>query len=117
MVTTNLTSLPGKVWVANPEDVTAYLRKHPDLATVLPDVCLKTRSAFGEFAELRLEVVRDPEIDDPHLSLIVSLPTYDATVGPRLDAVSETFDERLGESDGTLIVTSDFRVLGCHNGL
>jgi hypothetical protein len=117
MVTTNPGTLPGKVSVPDLEDVAAYLQKFPELTAILPDVCTETRSAFGEVAQLRLEVVRDPEIDDPHLSLIVSLPSYDAAVGPRLDAVSEAFDERLGESDGTLIITSDFRVLGCHNGL
>lgn len=115
MVMARIDTLPGKVWVRDPEDVASYLHKYPELAATLPDVCANTRTAFGDVAELRLEVVRDPEIDDPHLSLVVSLPAYDATVGARLDTVAEAFDERLGESEGTLLITSDFRIPGCNN--
>src|SRR5438552_3262766 len=57
-------SAPAHVIVPRPSDVITYLNEHADLARLLPDICAQVRQAFGQAAELSLEVYRDPEIDD-----------------------------------------------------
>jgi hypothetical protein len=66
-------------------DFGAYLESHSDLAEVVPSVCAQARQEFGKQSELILQLYRDPEIDDRHLSLIVRLRSYDRNMMQRLD--------------------------------
>jgi hypothetical protein len=81
-------------------------------------LCAEARKEFGHQAELTLEVRRDPEFDDPHLTLVISLPAYDNTLRPRIEKLREIIFERVPEnSDGTLLVMSDFRLVNGQHGV
>jgi hypothetical protein len=89
--------------------VSSYLSSHPDLGDPVLAVCAEVRKEFGPEAELALQVYRDPEIHDCYLSLYVRLTSYDDSIIPRLDRVSQPFDEELSRASGYLLVTTDFR--------
>jgi hypothetical protein len=95
--------------MSHSKDVAAYLALHPDLAKVLPPVCAQARKEFGPEAELKLQVYRDPEIDDCYLRLYVRLSSYDDASMARLARVSQPFEEALARASGYLLVTTDFR--------
>jgi hypothetical protein len=98
-----------RVKIPRSVDFGAYLESHPDLADIVPSVCAQARQEFGKHSELILQVYRNPEIDDRHLSLIVRLPSYDGNIMQRLDRVTEPFEEELCSASGYLLVTTDFR--------
>src|SRR5437016_1010557 len=109
-----LATLAGSgILVPRPAAVAAYLASHRALAKVLPSVCEQARREFGREAELALEVYRDPEIDDHHLTLYVRVPTYGADpITARMDRVTEPFEDDLCRASGYLLVTTDFRPPG-----
>ena len=94
-----------------------YLASHRALAKILPSVCEQARGEFGQEAELMLQVYRDPEIDDRHLTLYVRLPVYDDTVIARLDRVTQGFDDELCRASGYLLLTTDFRPPRARHGV
>jgi len=98
------------VVVPRPADVAAYLVSHRALARIVPLVCEQARREFDQGAELLLEVYRDPEIDDRHLTLYVRLPSYEGdAIITRLDRVTQPFEDELCSASGYLLVTTDFR--------
>ena|SRR5437868_5082403 len=103
--------------VSRPEEVTAYLERHPDLVDLIPALCARAEQEFGAPVELALEVYRDPEIDDPHLVLYVRLPSYDDTSVARIDKIWAPFEDSLAASSGYLLVTTDFRSPLDDNGI
>jgi hypothetical protein len=88
-------------------EVRADLTSHPDLAKIVPSVCAAARNEFGPEAELTLQVYRDPEIDDRHLTLYVRLPSYEHDIIARLERVTQPFEEKLCSAEGYLLVTTD----------
>jgi hypothetical protein len=105
----DLADLPGKVEVVNPDEVLAYLGQYPELVTILPDLCARTRGEFGVGAQLLLELKHDFESFDPHLVLCVRVADSEQSLMPRLDTIDAEFDERLTEARGWLGVTTDHR--------
>jgi hypothetical protein len=113
------TALAGqRIVVRDPTAISNYLASHRDLAKILPSVCEQARREFGQDAELRLEVYRDPEIDDRHLTLYVRLPAYENNaIVARLDRVTQPFEDELCSASGYLLVTTDFRPSGTKHGI
>ena len=113
------TALAGQgIVVPHPTAVRNYLASHRDLATILPLICEQARSEFGQEAELRLEVYRDPEIEDRHLTLYVRLPAYENnSITARLDRVTQPFEDQLCRASGYLLVTTDFHPAGMTHGI
>ena len=88
-------SLPAEIVVRDPGAVAAYVRVHPDLASVVSEMAAALVSEFrGERSEIGLVLYRDPEIDDRQLTLYVRVPEYGEMLMPRLDAVWERVDSR-----------------------
>src|SRR5437016_3701322 len=83
--------VPPDVVISRPREVRAYLRKHTDLAKVVPTICRQVREEFGQGAELRLEIYRDPEFQDHYLRLVLALSEYDNSVSKRLEAIWDSF--------------------------
>jgi hypothetical protein len=105
-----LGQLAGReILIPHAADVRKYLDSHADLGKILPSVCAQARREFGRRAELTLQVYRDPEIKDLHLSLMVRLPSYGEDIMMRLDRVTQPFEERLCSVSGYLLVITDFR--------
>ncbi len=97
-----------KVVIRNRGQVSGYLVKHADTASVLPQLCELLRRQFGPDAELALRLYRDPECDDKHLDLVVRLEAYDEHVIDQIDAAVEPLDEQLAQISGYVLVTTDF---------
>jgi hypothetical protein len=107
-----------QIVVPDTRAISNYLASHRDLAKILPSVCERARREFGQDAELRLEVYRDPEIEDRHLTLYVRLPTYgNNAIIERLDRVTQPFEDELCSASGYLLVTTDFRPSGTKHGI
>jgi hypothetical protein len=103
--------------VPHPAAVRDYLASHRDLAKLVPLVCEQARREFGQEAELILQVYRDPEIDDCHLTLYVRMQAYDDAMAARMDRVTLPFEEQLCSASGYLLVTTDFRPPGAKHAL
>jgi hypothetical protein len=105
------------ILISDPADVRKYLDSHADLGKIVPSVCAQARREFGRRAELTLQVYRDPEIKDLHLSLMVRLPSYGEDIMIRLDRVTQPFEEGLCSASGYLLVTTDFRPSRAKHGI
>lgn len=113
-----LAALAGQgIVIPDPRDVVKYLAPHRRLAAVLPAVCEQARREFGPDAELILKVYRDPEIDDRHLTLYVRVADYQDSIIPRLDRVTEPFEEELCNNSGFLLVSTDYHPPGAAHGV
>jgi hypothetical protein len=104
----DLGDLPGGVRVPDPADVAAYLRDHPGLAPLVPDLCRRVWAEVGPGAELTLTTYREP--GDAVLKLLARLPAYDAQSGRRLDAVWDAWYAAFGAEriPGWVLLTTDF---------
>jgi hypothetical protein len=91
------------------DELLVYLRRHRDLAALLPDICGQVVHEFGLNYELSLELYKDPEIDDRYLTLYVRSATFDARVMDQIEAACSRYDERLGRVSGYLLITTDFK--------
>jgi hypothetical protein len=101
--------IPEDVVIDDRRAVSRYLKPHPALASLIPPICARLRTEFGEVAALQLVVYRDPEFYDPHLVIYVRLPSYDATVLERIRGVTAEFDDALTDASGWLLVATDFQ--------
>lgn len=63
--------LSKEVSLPQPVEVSRYLERHSDLASVLPDVVKKSAQSLGPQFGLRLEVYKDPESSEEYLTLYV----------------------------------------------
>jgi hypothetical protein len=99
---------PHRIHVPKRADVTNYVAKYKQLGKLLPEVCAQLRQAFGPQAELSLELYRDPEIDDPYLTLYVREAKYGPEIMQKIDAVSREFNGKLEQVSGYLLLTTDF---------
>jgi hypothetical protein len=95
--------------IPQPAAVRDYLLRYPDMADLLPLVCKVARERLGKDTQLSLELYRDPEIDDEYLTLYVRQENYDEHILEMLESVSAEYEEKLTESSGWLLVTTDFR--------
>jgi hypothetical protein len=103
---------PYRVVVKWPEYIRAYLDKYPELIPYVLPTVQRARQEFGDAAELTLTVNEDPEIDDPHLKMYVSLPKYGSDTMARIDKVREPLGEATANLEGYFHVTTDHRVIG-----
>jgi hypothetical protein len=100
--------LPPEIVVPRPAVVAEYLGTHPDLVQIVRDMAAALVEEFGnERSEIELALYQDPEIDDRYLTFYVRIPIYDDTLMPRLEAVSERFDDRRSRGDGWVLITTD----------
>lgn len=91
------------------EQIRGYLAEFPDLAVLLPDICKATRAEFGPSSELSLKLYRDSESVDQYLTLYIRLPKYEPEILARIERVSHSFEGRLEQTSGDLLLTTDFR--------
>ena len=98
------------VLVPNPRQVAAYLKAHPRLAKLLPDVCTQVRKTLGSQVELSLAVYSDPEIDDRYLTLYMRQSSYDSSFIARIEALREQTNPQLEAVPGYLLLMTDFRL-------
>jgi hypothetical protein len=89
--------------------VKEYLTRYIDMLELVECVCFLTRGCFPPTTELSLEVYRDPEVDDEHLSLYVRQRPYDKNLMTTLKAITATYLDELAFKSGWLSVTTDFR--------
>ena len=102
-------TLPSDMVVRKPAEIAAYLREHPDLTEIVGEMAAALVEEFrGERSEIELVLYQDPEIDDRQLTIYVRVPEYDDSLMPRIDAVSERFDERLTHTSDLILITTDY---------
>ncbi|HZO28925.1 MAG TPA: hypothetical protein VFH48_23375 [Chloroflexota bacterium] len=103
-------TLPSEVVVACPGIIVEYLRAHPDLVPLVGEMATALVDEFrGEHSQIELVLYQDPEIDDRQLTFYVRLPLYNATLIPRLHAVSERVDSLFPPTPDWVLVTTDYR--------
>jgi hypothetical protein len=102
-------SFPVDLVISGVRAVNSYLRTHPDMAEIVPDMCRRAREEFGSTAELTIQINHDKELDDPYLILYVRLSSYAADTRKRIDAVWQHFEKDLRGRSGWIIMTTDFR--------
>jgi hypothetical protein len=101
---------PPRVVIPRPDEVRAYLERHPEGLPLLVPIAARARQAFPEPAQLSLETCRDPETAEQDLKLYVRLPAYAPGTWERLLAVCDPFEEALARmASGWLHVTTDYR--------
>ena len=101
--------LPPEIVISQPEAVDGYLRAHPGLVDLIRDIGSALVEEFqGERSEIELTLYQDPEIDDRYLTLYVRVPCYEDNFMDRLRALCAPFDERRAQTEGWVLVTSDF---------
>ena len=94
------------------EGVRNYLLDHPDACLPLLRICLATIARFAAEADLRLELYRDPEIEDDHLVLYVSRREYDQSFMHALQELWGESEEALEGTTAWILVTTDFGTPG-----
>jgi hypothetical protein len=97
-----------RVGLQREADVRSYLERHPDTSRAVEAVCQSARQALGDEAKLVLELTRDRESEDAHLSLVVRLPAYPPDTMERLQRIADAHDDLLCAASGSLVVTTDF---------
>lgn len=97
------------VKIPNPAEIKRYLRRYDDMLELVLEVCQLTRGCFPPSTELSLEVYRDPEVEDEHLTLYVRQRPYDANLMKKLKGITPTYLDELAYKSGWLSVTTDFR--------
>ena len=102
--------LPAEIVVPRPDEVSAYVRAHPELADLVRDMAAALVEEFrGERSEIELDLYQDPESDERQLTFYVRLPEYDDSLLPRIHAVSEQVDSRYPPTPDWVLVTTDYR--------
>ncbi len=101
---------PHRVVIPRPDEVRAYLERHPDGLALLVPIMARARQEFPEPAQLSLEVYVDPETGEQDLKLYVRPTAYEADLWARLLTVCDPFEEQFAQmSGGWLHVTTDHR--------
>jgi len=90
-------------------DVAAYLEGHLHMVAVVEAATAAAAQRAGPNTRLSLEVYRDPEIDDWHLTLYVRQELRDESLLQMVDEIVEAYTGALGGKSGRLSVTADFR--------
>lgn len=99
---------PHRVVIPHPEEVRAYLERHPDGLPLLVPIAARARQEFPEPTQLSLEVSVDPETGERDLKLYVRQAAYEPGLWSRLLTICDPFEEALAQmSSGWLHVTTD----------
>jgi len=98
--------------ISNISDVRDYLFRHKDIVDLTRRACRRAKDVFESEpgAQLVLELERDPEFGDEHLTLEVRLGSYeDVDIWGKIDQVSAEFDKQISGESGWLLITTDYR--------
>jgi hypothetical protein len=95
--------------IPDPEEVGGYLLAHSDLLSVLSKICAAAASKFGTDAQLSLELYRDPEINDDHLTLYVRQRRYRWDLLDIIDQILLAVEPTFSDKANWFHVTTDFR--------
>lgn len=101
--------LHHNILIPRPDSLRNYLLQHLDMLNVLPLICKIAFDRGGSSSQLSLEVYRDPEIQDEYLTLYVRRSQYDESIIKLIDEITIECQEYFKDSEGWLIVTTDFR--------
>jgi hypothetical protein len=101
--------LHQNILIPHPDSLRNYLLQHLDMLNVLPFVCKIAVDRAGSSSQLSLEIYRDPEIQDEYLTLYIRRSQYDESINTLIDAITIECREYFNNSEGWLIVTTDFR--------
>jgi hypothetical protein len=93
----------------NPGRVASYLRQNIGMYDVVLYACMLTEEAFGNTAQITLELYSDPEIDDEYLTLCIRQSHYAADIMDIIDRICSRYEKALTDQAGWLVVTTDFR--------
>ena len=89
--------------------VQGYLDRYSELCDILQAASKNVRERFDENAQLSLELYRDPEIEDEHLTLYVRQERYDSGIVDALNGIAASFDDQLSHTPGWFLITTDFQ--------
>jgi hypothetical protein len=84
---------PHHITVPRPEEVRAYIERHPEGISILVPVAARARQEFPDPAKLSLEVYADPETGEQDLKLYVRLAVYEPGMWKQLSRVCDPFEE------------------------
>lgn len=93
----------------NPDEVIEYILQYRSIYDVVLYACILTEEAFGQSAQISLELYHDPEIKDEYLTIYVRQTDYEIETLHKIDAICKEFQEALEGVAGWLLVTTDFR--------
>ena len=99
----------ARVKIPDPSAIRGYLHRFPDMIDLVHRVCDLAGEQFSSDAELALELYRDPEFEDPYLSLYVRSDHYPPRLFEAIEQVRSGYAVELAASRGWLQVTTDFR--------
>ena len=101
--------LHQNILIPHPDSLRNYLLQHLDMLNGLPLICKIAVDRVDSSSQLSLEVYQDPEIQDEYLTLYVRQSQYDESISKLIDDITEECQHYLSDSEGWLIVTTDFR--------
>ncbi|MDN7024020.1 hypothetical protein FGU65_03790 [Methanoculleus sp. FWC-SCC1] len=93
----------------NPGSVVNYLRQNPGIYDAVLYACMLAEEAFGQRAQITLDVYSDPEIEDEYLTIYIRQHTYDTDIMEQIDVICGEYEAALGDQPGWIVVTTDFR--------
>lgn len=102
----------AKVLISNISAVRDYLLQHKDIIYLALSICRGTKEVFGPEpdAQLVLELERDPEFGDKHLTLEVRLKSYDGgDIWEKIEKVSVEYEKQMAGKSGWILITTDYR--------
>ena len=99
---------PLNIMIPDHDSVYDYLFDHPDMAELLPFVCETARKRVEDDMQLSLELYRDAEINDSHLSLYIRSHRYDERVLNAIRDIESAYVNMLVGKTGWIVVTTDF---------
>ena len=88
-------------------ELVEYLKKHPDTASVLPEI-LKIAVRELPEAEVVVDLYRDPEEDDEHVVIYARFDDYDGDQLDRIRKVRSLCRDMLRGKKGFVFITTDF---------
>ena len=90
-------------------DAFEYLVYFPELATIVFEAVGVLRKEFPKPDEITVEMYHDPESNDYYLQACIRQKEYQDDIMERIEKVSKLFEERLDESKGWFLITTNFQ--------
>ncbi len=104
-----MTNLLGKgIALPNPEDIRRNLLCHADMTDLVKRICDDALDRFPKPSQVALELYKDPEIEDEHLTVYVRQYHYDDNILDVIDDVRLKFEEERASSSSRIHITTDF---------